>query len=241
VRLRLLLTLPALGLLVFAAIVAARDRTPQPALPPDEPPPAAPARPAPEPVERPAPPAKRPAPPAIRWRRSVALGQPGAGSLLRGVQLPARGPLWRTWDPVLKRTPNRHWRRWGTDRLIRTILRAARSYRAENPGAPPILVGDLSRPRGGDFGPQYGSIGHSTHQNGLDVDVYYARRDRRTRAARRIDQVDLRLAQSLVDHFLRAGAQTVLVGPSTGLTGPAGRVKALVNHDDHLHARIAPG
>jgi hypothetical protein len=239
VPLRLLLTLPALGLLVFAAIVAAQDRRPA------SPPPAKPARveprPAPEPAERPARPAERPARPQIRWRRSVALGQPGGGSLVRGVQLPARGPLWRTWDPVLKRTPNRPWRRWGTDRLVRTILRAARSYRAEHPGAPRILVGDLSRPRGGNFGPQYGSIGHLTHQNGLDVDVYYPRLDRRPRAARRVDQVNLRLAQSLVDHFIRAGAQTVLVGPSTGLTGPAGRVKVLVNHDDHLHARIAPG
>jgi hypothetical protein len=235
--LRLLLTLPALGLVVFAALAAARDPAPPARQLSD--PPVAPARPAPRTPSRPAEAVRTG--PAIRWRRSVAVGEPGGGALIRGVQLPARGVLFRTWDPVLKRSPNRHWRRWGTDRLVRVVLRAARSYRAEHPGAPPILVGDLSRPKGGDFGPQYGSIGHSTHQNGLDVDVYYARRDRRNRAARRIDQVDLRLAQSLVDHFLRAGAQTVLVGPATGLTGPAGRVKIVVNHDDHLHARIAPG
>ncbi|HEX2233785.1 MAG TPA: penicillin-insensitive murein endopeptidase [Thermoleophilaceae bacterium] len=233
---RLLLILPALGMLVFAALVAARDPrspSPRPAVAP-----VAPARPEPRP---PSIPASEPQPDAIRWRRSVAAGEPAAGALIRGVRLPERGRLFRTWDPVLKRSPNRSWRRWGTDRLVRVVLRAARSYRAEHPGAPPILVGDLSRPRGGDFGPQYGSIGHVTHQNGLDVDVYYARRDRRSRAARRVDQVDLRLAQSLVDHFLRAGAQTVLVGPSTGLTGPSGRVRVVANHDDHLHARIPPG
>jgi hypothetical protein len=239
VRVRLLLTLPALGLVFFAALVTAREpRQPSPRV---AEPPVAPARPAPRAPSRRAEPAPRPAPPVIRWRRSVALGQPGGGSLVRGVQLPARGPVWRTWDPVLKRTPNRPWRRWGADRLVRTILRAARSYRAEHQRAPRILVGDLSRPRGGNFGPQFGSIGHLTHQNGLDVDVYYPRRDRRPLAARRVDQVDLRLAQSLVDHFLRAGAQTVLVGPGTGLTGGGGRVKVLANHDDHLHARIAPG
>jgi murein endopeptidase len=169
------------------------------------------------------------------------VGEPGGGALVRGVQLPARGRLFRTWDPVLKRSPNRPWRRWGTDRLLRVVLRAARSYHAEHPSAPPVLVGDLSRPRGGDFGPQYGSIGHMTHQNGLDVDVYYPRLDRRSLAARRVDQVDRRLAQSLVDHLLRAGARTVLVGPSTGLSGPPRRVEVLVNHDDHLHARMAPG
>ena len=43
-----------------------------------------------------------------------------AGKLRRGVQLPAEGPDWFTWDPVLKRSPDRGWRRWGTDRLVRT-------------------------------------------------------------------------------------------------------------------------
>jgi hypothetical protein len=228
-----LLILPALGLLVYAALVAAPE--PQSRMQPAP----NPARPE---IVRPEPgPAGQPRRPAIRWRRSVALGRPGSGSLVRGVELPARGRLFRTWDPVLKRSPNRPWRRWGTDRLLRVILRAARSYRAEHPKAPPVLVGDLSRPRGGDFGPRYGSIGHMTHQNGLDVDVYYPRLDRHNEAARRVDQVDLRLARSLVDHFLRAGVHTVLVGPGTGLSGPAGRVKVLVNHDDHLHARIGPG
>jgi murein endopeptidase len=228
-----LLILPALALLVYAAVVSARESQ-------------VPPRPAPEPQRvdqaRSEPlPAKRASRPAIRWRRSLAVGDPAAGRLVRGVQLPGRGRLFRTWDPVLKRSPNRPWRRWGTDRLLRTVLRVGRSYRAEHPSAPPVLVGDLSRPHGGDFGQQYGSIGHTTHQNGLDVDVYYPRLDRRNRAAARVDQVDLRLAQSLVDHFPRAGARIVLVGPGTGLKGPDGRVTVLANHDDHLHARIGPG
>jgi murein endopeptidase len=142
---------------------------------------------------------------------------------------------------VLKRRPNRPWRRWGTDRLVRLVLTVAASYRRAHPAAPPLLVGDLSRPRGGDFGPRFGSIGHVTHQNGLDVDVYYPRRDRRPIAARRVDQVDLRLARALTRHLLRAGARTLLVGPNTGLGGPAGRVKPYPNHDDHFHVRIAPG
>jgi hypothetical protein len=178
--------------------------------------------------------------PRIRWRRSIAIGRPWAGRLERGVRLPARGPGFLTWDPVLKRSPDRSWRRWGTDRLVRVVLRAVAAYRRAHPAAPPVLVGDLSRPRGGDFGPRFGSIGHMTHQNGLDVDVYYPRRDRRPVAARRVDQVDLRLAAALVRSFLRAGARTVLVGPNTGLSGPAGRVKPFPNHDDHLHARIGP-
>jgi Penicillin-insensitive murein endopeptidase len=174
----------------------------------------------------------------VRWRRSLALGTPADGRLVRGVRLPVEGEHFFTWDPVERRSPNRAWRRWGTDRLVRLLLSVAREYRRAHRGAPRMAIGDLSRPRGGDFGPQFGYIGHSTHQNGLDADVYYPRTDRRERAPKRVDQIDRGLSQWLVDRFVARGADVVLVGPSTGLTGPPGRVQALVNHDNHLHVRI---
>jgi hypothetical protein len=99
-------------------------------------------------------------------------------------------------------------------------------------------VGDLSRPRGGDFGPLFGGIGHASHQNGLDVDVYYPRRDGRELAPRRLGEVDRRLAQELVDAFVRAGAVKIFVGPHAGLRGPSRIVRPLVHHDDHLHVRL---
>jgi murein endopeptidase len=104
-----------------------------------------------------------------------------------------------------------------------------------------VGIGDLSLPEGGYFGAEVGGgIGHATHQNGLDVDVYYPRLDRRERPPRIPAQVDVRLAQDLVDLFVAAGATTVYVGPSLPLTGPPGVVTPLVNHDNHLHARM-PG
>jgi murein endopeptidase len=189
----------------------------------------------------PAPPATKPAErprERIRWRRSVAVGDPAAGHLIRGVRLPSEGEHFFTWDPVKRRSPNRHWRRWGTDRLVRLVLKVAREYRAAHPRAPRLAVGDLSRPRGGDFGPQFGYIGHASHQNGLDVDVYYPRADRRERAPRNASQIDRALSQELVDRFVAKGAVAVFVGPNTGLGGRAGTVQALINHDNHLHVRI---
>jgi len=174
----------------------------------------------------------------IEWKRSIAVGSPSAGRLVRGVRLPASGTHFFTWDPVKRRSPNRAWRRWGTDRLVRLVLRIAREYRAAHPRAPRMAVGDLSRPRGGDFGIRFGYIGHASHQNGLDVDVYYPRADRRERAPRVAAEIDRRLSQVLVDRFLEAGATTIFVGPNTGLTGPPGVVVPLVNHDNHLHVRI---
>ena len=184
-------------------------------------------------------PPRRPRYPAVEWRRSRAIGRPSAGRLAGGVQLPSHGRDFLTWDPIEKRRPDRAWRRWGTGRLVRLLLRVAREHRRAHPGAPRLLVGDLSRARGGDFGVRFGPPGHRSHQNGLDADVYYPRRDGRPLAPRSAADVDRRLAQDLVDRFVRAGARVVFVGPSTGLTGPPGVVQRLTNHDDHLHVRIS--
>jgi Penicillin-insensitive murein endopeptidase len=193
----------------------------------------------PRPMELPDRPERR-APPRIQWRDSVAVGLPEAGRLERGVRLPPEGRTYFTWDPIKKRAPNRGWRRWGTDELVRTTLGVLRDFRRKFPAAPRIGVGDLSRPHGGDFGAEVsGGIGHATHQNGLDVDLYYPRLDRAERAPTSVDQVDVRLSQALVDLFVEAGATVIYTGPSLPLTGPAEIVQPLVDHDNHVHVRIA--
>jgi hypothetical protein len=176
--------------------------------------------------------------PWVPSRASRALGLPWQGRLGAAVRLTAGGPDHFTWDPVIKRSPNRPWRRWGTARLLRTVYRVLAEHRRANAGAPRVGIGDLSRPRGGDFGPQFGGIGHASHQNGLDVDIYYPRRDHRERAPTRVAQIDRRLAQDLVDRFVEAGAVKVFVGPNTSLRGPPGIVQALVHHDNHIHVRL---
>jgi murein endopeptidase len=179
-------------------------------------------------------------PPPIEWRDSSVIGLPHAGSLEAGVRLPREGAHFFTWDPIRERRPNRPWRRWGTDDLVRAALGVIRDYAAANPHAPRVAVGDLSRRHGGDFGPRFGRPGHVSHQNGLDVDLYYPRRDGREVAPESVSQIDIRLAQDLVDRFVEAGAEKVFVGPNTGLTGPADVVVPLTNHDNHVHVRL-PG
>ena len=174
----------------------------------------------------------------VHWHQSTALGTHSAGRLEQGVRLPAEGRTFFTWDPVLRRTPNRVWRRWGTDRLVRVVLQVAQRDHAAHPRAARMGIGDLSRPHGGDFGPQYGYIGHASHQNGLDVDVYYPRADGRELAPRGASEIDRRRSQELVGRFLAAGAQLIFVGPNTGLRGPSGRVQPLAQHDNHLHVRL---
>ena len=174
----------------------------------------------------------------IAWRPSRALGTPAHGRLVDGVQLPAQGRDHVTWDFVREERPNRGWRRWGTDTLIRKFLRVARQYRAAHPAAPRLVVGDLSRPHGGHFGPEFGGVGHASHQNGLDIDIYYPRTDRRLVPPVKVSQIDHALAQDLVNRFVAAGAQLIFVGPHTGLRGPPRIVQPLYLHDNHMHVRI---
>jgi murein endopeptidase len=183
-------------------------------------------------------PAPVPAPTPTPTPPSRAVGKPWDGRLVHGVQLPARGPGFLTWDPIRKRLGNRGWRRWGTAPLVARVERVLAAYARRHPSAPPVLVGDLSRTHGGDFGPRFGGLGHASHQNGLDADIYYPRLDRRLRAATRPNQVDRAAAQELVDAFTRAGADYVFVGPSLDLHGPRKMVTPLAHHDDHLHFRL---
>ena len=176
--------------------------------------------------------------PTIAYRESIPVGLWWAGKLRRGVQLPAEGPDWFTWDPVLKRRPDRGWRRWGTDRLVRTLVDVIAQYRLADPLAPGVGIGDLSRRHGGEFGVRFGGLGHMSHQNGLDADVYYPRADGLERRPYLPSQVDRAFAQELVDRFVAAGAKKVYVGPSLHLEGPRKVVEPLVHHDDHMHVRL---
>ena len=170
---------------------------------------------------------------------SIALGATNRGRLVNGLELPGTGPDWVTYDPIRHRIPNRAERRWGTDRLLAYLLYVLRDYRLANAGSPRVVIGDLSRPHGGPFGRDFGGLGHVSHQNGLDVDVYYPRVDRDLVPPGRVAEVDRVLAQDLVSRFVAAGAQHAFVGLRVGLGGPPGIVQVIEHHDDHVHVRIA--
>ena len=174
--------------------------------------------------------------PVLGQCESRALGQPYAGRLACGVQLPVDGEHHATWDNALQRPFNRPWRRWGTARLVAITQRIAADYHARY--ATRLVIGDLSRPRGGRFGPEYGGAGHASHQNGLDVDIYYPRRDRLELPPFSRADVDRRRAQWLVDRA-DSDAQIAFIGPNLRLRRSSRRVHYLGHHDNHLHLRIS--
>lgn len=171
--------------------------------------------------------------PEIHWHRATSHGIHWAGSLSDGTQLPLEGPDWVTWNPVEDSVPNAPRRLYGNEHTIRALVSVLAAYRNANPDAPRVVVGDISFRGGGPMEL------HRSHQNGLDVDVYYPRLDRALREPVTTGQVDRKLSQELLDRFLAAGARIVFVGYSTGLRGPSGVVVPYPNHENHMHVRFA--
>jgi Penicillin-insensitive murein endopeptidase len=182
--------------------------------------------------QEPEPAVQAPEAPRIEWRHATSLGLQYAGRLVDGTQLPVEGPNWVTWNPSTDSSPNLPGRLYGHERTVRAVLSVLAGYRDAHPEASRVVVGDISFRDGGRMDQ------HVSHQNGLDVDVYYPRLDGWLRAPTTTDQIDRRLAQDLLDRFLAAGAKVVFVGFSTGLRGPSGLVVPYPNHQNHMHVRF---
>src|SRR5207237_5886607 len=80
------------------------------------------------------------------------------GCLAGGAELPINGPSWQ----VMRLSRNRN---WGHPSLVKFLERL--SAKAAKKGWPGLLVGDMSQPRGGPM-----ITGHSSHQVGLDADIW---------------------------------------------------------------------
>ncbi len=172
----------------------------------------------------------------VDWRNATSVGLPYSGRLVNGTELPFEGADWVTWNPNTDSVPNLRHRLYGNERTIRAILSAVGGYRNAHPDATRVVIGDISLRDGGRMDQ------HVSHQNGLDVDVYYPRLDRYLSAPITASQVDRALTQDLLDRFVAAGARTVFVGYATGLRGPSGVVVPYPNHENHMHVRFAsPG
>jgi len=171
---------------------------------------------------------------SVDWHSATSVGLPFSGRLVDGTQLPHEGADWATWNPNTDSVPNLRHRLYGSEHTIRAILSVVAGFRNAHPDAPRVLIGDISL-RGGGRMDQ-----HVSHQNGLDVDVYYPRLDRYSSAPITTDQVDRALTQDLLDRFVSAGAQVIFVGFGTGLHGPSGVVVPYPNHENHMHVRFSP-
>ena len=190
-----------------------------------------------------------------RWSRvtapaqgpALSIGQPGAGCVQGAVALPHHGTGW------LVVRPERH-REFGHPSLITYLRKLAALARKDKLGL--LAVGDLGQARGGPT-----PSGHRSHQNGLDVDLWYEAPDRSFspgKAPPAPSVVDLRTSKMLpawngrVARLIEAAASSpavdrIFVHPAVkralcedkARRGPwLGRVRPWWGHQDHFHVRL---
>ena len=166
--------------------------------------------------------------------RSRAAGSASAGRLFCGKLLPANTELWATFNPATGAYPNAAARRWGMDRTLAAIETVSLAYWRRFRAAPRIVIGDLSLEHGGRFGV------HASHQQGLDVDVYYPRRGNGpAMAPRGPGDIDRQRSQWLVERFAAERARVVYVGVRVGLRRSRSNIAYLgTGHETHFHVRL---
>lgn len=175
------------------------------------------------------------------------------GCLAGAVALPVNGPQWQ----VMRLSRKRH---WGTPELISLIEKFARDAKQKD-GWPGLLIGDLGQVRGGPT-----PYGHVSHQNGLDVDIWFEPMpDRRLTAEERESKtmdsillsgsdyvVDKKKMWRGLDRLLKRAAsypevERVLVNPgvkkilceTTGKDrGWLSKIRPWYGHDEHMHIRL---
>ncbi len=178
------------------------------------------------------------------------IGGYAQGCIAGAVALPLEGGGYQ----VLRTARNRY---YGHPTLVSYIQKLARQ--AQKASLPEFLIGDMGQPRGGPM-----AFGHASHQNGLDVDIWFrlikARlpkaEQERPRPVTMIDPVNRASDQSswTTDHarLLRIAASfpevdRIFVNPvikHTLCASERGDRRWLVKlrpwrgHDEHFHVRL---
>jgi murein endopeptidase len=160
---------------------------------------------------------------------SISIGSLGNGRLVNGVFFPAAGPDHSAWNFRAQRNGGSDRTRWGHCRVVRAVLPGLAAYRDRNPDAPPVAVGDMALRHGSEID------GHSTHENGRQIDICLPRRDGKFREPHTVAQVDPRLTCELVRALLNAGTDQILIGPNIRIGTPT-RAIPWPNLDDRLRA-----
>ena len=129
---------------------------------------------------------------------SKSVGHPANGKLIDGEKMP-EGPGYS------------HGNRknvYATNETITYMIRCIGEYRRKNPDGPDVVVGNMSRKRGGYLDP------HKSHQSGRDVDIGYIHKKKYQPVTSMIGtnakNLDARKTWDLMYCFLETGAVDVM-------------------------------
>ncbi|MCH7575090.1 MAG: penicillin-insensitive murein endopeptidase [Candidatus Marinimicrobia bacterium] len=167
---------------------------------------------------------------------SIAHGTPTSGWLEGGLNMPDAGEGYYHYygpDTVVE-----YFDDWGTLTLINMLEGGGRS--SKDGGLARIGFGDLSLKAGGDWQP------HDSHQNGLDVDIRYLRKDGaedRLDIGTNYDEYDVTGTVKMINLLIETQIPIALVyvHPNVGIsarTEPLPQIIYRVDHYNHFHVRI---
>ncbi len=177
-------------------------------------------------------------------------GGPANGCIAGAEQLPLDGRGYQ----AVRVSRNRY---WGHPHTVQFVTTYAAQLNAR--GFPAIYVGDMGQPRGGRM-----PYGHASHQNGLDVDIWFNLRpkpalppaqrevietpvlvreraiDRATFETRHVEMLRLAATQPRVDRiFVNFVIKRELCRIATGDRSWLRRIRPWFGHDEHFHVRMA--
>ena len=129
---------------------------------------------------------------------SKSIGKASGGKLVDGEKMP-EGPGY---------SYGRRSNVYGTNETITYMIKCIGEYRRKHPDGPEVVVGNISRPKGGHLDP------HKSHQSGRDVDIGYIHKKKYQPVTSMIStnhkNLDPRKTWDLMYCFLETGAVDVM-------------------------------
>lgn len=173
---------------------------------------------------------------------ALAIGGYSAGCLQGGAELPAKSTAYRIMKPERRRM-------FGHPHLIDFVQRLAARIEQQELG--PLGVGDLGQARGGPA-----PNGHASHQNGLDVDLWFSSG---TPGAEQRSMVDFETQKPSAHYgarvpalleaaasdarvsriFINAVIKRELCDTVTGDRAWLGKLRPWFGHHEHFHVRLS--
>ncbi len=177
-----------------------------------------------------------------------SIGSPAAGCISGAVALPLSGDGYQ----VLRPARNRFWGHPRTVEFLKDLGRQSATV-----GLGPILIGDMSQPRGGPM-----AFGHGSHQTGLDVDIWFrlpghrlnsgelanpqpvsmvrgTQVDMRNWGAKQLKLLELAAKSPQVDRiFVNAPIKIAACQSVRGDRSWLSKLRPWWGHDEHFHVRL---
>ena len=184
-------------------------------------------------------------------QRPAPLGSYAKGCIDGAEELPETGPTWQ----AMRLSRNRNWGHPDTIDYIRDLS----GFAATLPGWNGLYIGDISQPRGGPM-----LSGHSSHQIGLDIDIWMRPADRLdlSRSAREnLSSISMRRAEGAYVNsawtpahhallrkaaqdprvariFVFPGAKVQMCKDETGNRAWLRKIRPWWGHHYHFHVRL---